>query len=316
MARREPYSMRAMSLASLLKGKGPSGYGYGSTAEVVTQGISLKGKTFLITGSTAGLGAESARVLAQRGARVIATGRSKEKVQSALARMPGVVVPLACELSDPQSVRACAAAVKREGFPLDGIIANAGIMALPRLEQVLGYEKQFFTNHIGHFLLITELLSQLSEKGRVVMLSSGAHLRAPKTGIEFDNLSGERGYSPWLAYGQSKLANLLFAKHLSKRLQGTSQTANAVHPGVIRTNLSRSTPVVRALMGIAEPFVLKSVEEGAATQCYVATRPELDGVSGEYFSDCNVAKPSALAQDPALASRLWDESERIVQKLG
>lgn len=309
--------MPGMSLVSALKGKGPSGYGYGSTAEVVTQGVALKGKHFLVTGSTAGLGTETVRVLAQRGARVFASGRSKEKVSTALGRMPGIVVPLECELSDPQSVRACVAQIKHEGVKLDGIIANAGIMALPKLEQVLGYEKQFFTNHIGHFLLITELLGSLGEKGRVVVVSSSAHRSAPQVGIEFDNLSGERGYDPWKAYGQSKLANLLFAKHLAKRLQGTSQTANALHPGVIKTSLSRSaSPVVRLALGLAEPFALKSVEQGAATQCYVATRPELDGTSGEYFADCNIGKPSALARDSALAARLWEESERIVQQLG
>ena len=309
--------MPGMSFVSLLRGTGPSGYGYGSTAEVVTQGIALKGKNFLVTGSTAGLGIETVRVLAQRGARVFATGRSQEKVHSSLGRMPGVIVPLACELADPRSVHACVAAVKKEGFKLDGIIANAGIMALPRLEQTLGYEKQFFTNHIGHFLLVTELLSELTDKGRVVIVSSSAHQSAPKVGIEFENLSGERGYDAWKAYAQSKLANLLFAKHWAKRLQGTGQTANALHPGVIRTSLSRSmSPVVRLALGAAEPIALKSVEQGAATQCYLATRPELDAISGEYFADCNVAKPSTLAQDSALAARLWDESERIVQQLG
>ena len=309
--------MQGMSLVALFKGKGPSGYGYGSTAEVVTQGIALKGKNFLVTGSTAGLGRETVRVLAQRGARVFASGRSKEKVAGALDRMPGLVVPVACELSDPTSVRACVAHLKQEGVKLDAIIANAGIMALPTLQQASGYELQFFTNHIGHFLLITELLSELTEKGRVVVLSSDAHRAAPRVGIDFNNLSGEHGYAPWAAYGQSKLANLLFVKQLAKRLQGTAQTANAVHPGVIKTSLSRSmSPVVRLALGIAEPLALKSVPEGAATQCYVATRAELDGVTGEYFSDCNVAKPSALACDAALAERLWQESERIVQQLG
>src|SRR6478609_4265724 len=118
-----------MSLVSLLKSNGPSGYGYGTTAEVVTQGISLKGKTFLVTGSTSGIGLETVRVLAQRGARIFATGRSKEKVSSALGRMPGVFVPLECELSEPTSVRACVAAVVQDGAKLDGIIANAGVMA-------------------------------------------------------------------------------------------------------------------------------------------------------------------------------------------
>jgi NAD(P)-dependent dehydrogenase (short-subunit alcohol dehydrogenase family) len=307
-----------MSLVSLFKGNGPSGYGYGTTAEVVTQGVVLKGKNFLVTGSTSGLGIETVRVLAQRGARVFATGRSKDKVVSALGRMPGVIVPLECELSDPKSVRSCVQAVKSEGAKLDGIIANAGIMALPKLELVHGYERQFFTNHIGHFLLVTELLSELSEKGRVVMLSSSAHNMAPKAGIEFDNLAGQRSYGAWSAYGQSKLANLLFAKHLAKRLanEGRAVTANAVHPGVIVSGLQRSMPAFqRVSMALAAPIALKTIAEGAATQVYVATRPELDGVSGQYFADCNIAEPTARGKDAALAERLWQESERIVSQL-
>ncbi len=306
-----------MSLVGLLKGKGPSGYGYSSTAEIVTQGIGLKGKNFLVTGATSGLGMETVRVLAQRGARVFATGRTLEKASAAAHRVPGVIVPLACELADPQSVRGCVAALKKDGVKLNAIIANAGIMALPELKQAFGYELQFFTNHIGHFILITELLSELTDDGRVVVLSSGAHKAAPKVGIEFENLSGERGYKAWPAYGQSKLANLLFSKELAKRLKGTGKTANALHPGVIKTELSRSmSPVVALALSSASPIALKSIAEGAATQCYVATRPELAGVSGEYFSDCNIAQPSKLALDAALATRLWEESERIVAKLG
>jgi WW domain-containing oxidoreductase len=199
---------------------------------------------------------------------------------------------------------------------LDGIIANAGIMALPKLEQAFGIELQFFTNHIGHFLLITSLLDQLAPRARVVILSSSAHRAAPKVGIDFENLSGERGYGAWSAYGQSKLANLLFAKQLAKRLAGTGKTANALHPGVIRTSLQRSMPAfARLVMDVAGPVAFKSVPEGAATQCYVTTRPELEGVSGEYFADCNRAEPSALAQDARLAERLWEESERVVARL-
>jgi NAD(P)-dependent dehydrogenase (short-subunit alcohol dehydrogenase family) len=307
-----------MSLVSLIKGNGPSGYGYGTTAEVVTQGIVLKGKNFLVTGSTSGIGLETVRVLAQRGARVFATGRSKDKVVGAHGRTPGVVVPLECELSDPKSVRACVQAVKSEGAKLDGIIANAGVMALPKLELVHGYERQFFTNHIGHFLLVTGLLDELTDKGRVVMLSSDAHRMAPKAGIEFDNLAGQRSYGAWSAYGQSKLANLLFAKQLAKRLssEGRSVTANAVHPGVIMSGLQRNMPAFqRVSMALAGPIALKSIPEGAATQVYVATRPELDGVSGEYFADCNIAQPNARGRDAALADRLWQESERIAAQL-
>jgi len=186
-----------MSLLAMFMGKGPSGYGYGTTAEVVTQGLALKGRNFLVTGANSGLGLETVRVLAQRGGRVFATGRTKEKATAAAHRVPGVIVPVECELSDPKSVRGCIAFLKQEGVQLDAIIANAGIMALPELKQAFGYELQFFTNHIGHFMLVTGLLEQLTEKGRVVLVSSDAHKRAPKAGIEFDNLSGERHYSPW-----------------------------------------------------------------------------------------------------------------------
>lgn len=308
-----------MSLVSLLKGKGPSGYGYGTTAEVVTEGIALRGKNFLVTGSTSGIGLETVRVLAQRGARVFATGRTRAKVLSALGRMPGVFIPLECELSDPASVRACVSAVSSDGAQLHGIIANAGVMALPTLELVHGYERQFFTNHIGHFLLVTGLLSQLAEGGRVVIVSSGAHTMAPQAGIEFDNLAGHRSYAPWTAYGQAKLANLLFAKQLAKRLkaQGSAVTSNAIHPGVIMSGLQRNMPAIQRFgMAVAAPIGFKTVGEGAATQVYVATRPELAGVSGEYFADCNIAEPSTRGTDAALAERLWAESERIVAQLG
>ncbi len=301
-----------MSIVALLKGKGPSGFGYGSTAADVTDGIDLSGRTILVTGSNSGLGQETLRVLAGRGARVIATARTEEKARAACGDLPGAW-PLACELSEPGSVLACVAAVERDGAMLDAIICNAGIMALPRLERVLGTEKQFFTNHIGHFLLVTRLLPRLAQAGRVVMLSSSAHASAPAEGIQFDNLSGDKGYTPWAAYGQSKLANLLFAKELSRRLDGERQTANAVHPGVIHTNLGRSMAApARMALAIAAPLALKSVAQGAATQCYVAVHPAVAGVSGEYFADCNVAKPTRLAQDAELASRLWEASERIV----
>jgi WW domain-containing oxidoreductase len=306
----------AMSFIELFMSKGPSGFGYGSTAEQVTDGLSLEGKTYLVTGCNSGLGLEALRVLALRGAQVIGTARTVEKAKAACDSVQGKTVPLACELSDPASVRACVAAVKDRGLKLDGLIANAGIMALPKLEQLHGYEAQFFTNHIGHFMLVTGLLGQLTDTGRVVMLSSAAHRQAPKEGIQFDNLSGEKGYTPWRSYGQSKLANLLFAKELARRLAGTRQTANAVHPGVIRTNLSRHmNPAARVVFSMVGPLFLKSVGQGAATEVFVATHPSVAQVSGEYFADCNVAKPRADANDAAMAKKLWDVSENIVAEL-
>jgi WW domain-containing oxidoreductase len=305
-----------MSLVARIKGQGPSGFGYGSTAEQVTHGLDLTGRTFLVTGCNSGLGLETVRVLALRGARVLATARSVDKAREAVSALGPRVQPHACELSDPGSVRACVAAVRSAGDKLDGIVCNAGIMALPRLQQAHGYELQFFTNHIGHFMLVTGLFDALAPHARVVMLSSAAHAMAPKRGVEFDNLSGARRYDPWRAYGQSKLCNLLFAKELAQRWVGTGRTANAVHPGVIFTNLNRNMPrIARAGFRALAPIACKSVPEGAATQCYAATHPKLAQVSGAYFADCNVARSTRLSRDTELAARLWEESERIVAAL-
>jgi len=305
-----------MSLLAMIKPRGPSGFGYGSTAEDVTAGLSLQGKTFLLTGCNSGLGLETLRVLTLRGAHVIGAARNADKAQTACASVKGLTTPVACELAEPAAIRACVAAVKALNVPLDGIICNAGIMALPKLNRAHGYELQFFTNHIGHFILVTGLIDALAPGGRVTVVSSALHESAPKGGVEFDNLSGERGYSAWRAYGQSKMANVLFAKELARRFAGTGRTANALHPGVIfDTNLSRSMNVPRAVMdaaiGVSNLLVLKTIPQGAATHCYVATNPRLAEASGQYFVDCNIAKARADADDPALATKLWDVSETI-----
>ncbi len=301
-----------MALITLFMGKGPSGFGYGSTAEEVTAGLDLSGKTYLVTGCNSGMGFETVRVLSKRGATVIATARTLEKARAATSALSPLIVPVACELSDPASVRACVQTVINSCPPLDGIICNAGIMALPTLQKAHGYELQFFTNHMGHFQLVTGLLGRLTDTARVVMLSSAAHAMAPSCGIDFANLKGEKTYATWPAYGQAKLANLLFAKELARRFAGTRRTANALHPGVINTNLGRSMNVFMRLgLALAEPFFLKSVQQGAATQCYVATNPSLATVSGQYFADCNLARHTRLGADAALARQLWDESEKI-----
>ena len=305
-----------MSLFARLKGVGPNGLGYGSTAEEATAGLDLSGRTYLLTGCRAGLGKETRRVLSLRGGHVIATARSKQQAQAMIAHLSVNATAVECELSEPASVRRCAEAVKTMGVRLDAIICNAGIMALPQLQQRFGYELQFFTNHIGHFILVTELLDCLAEAGRVVMVSSGAHKSAPAEGIQFDNLSGERGYSPWPAYGQSKLCNLLFARQLAKRFSGTQRTANALHPGVILTELTRHmNPVVRLSMAVGGPLILKSIAQGAATQCYLAAHPQVARVTGQYFVDCNPARSSRHGEDDRMAERLWETSEAIVAKL-
>lgn len=307
-----------MSLVALVKRRGPSGFGYGSTAGDVVAGLDLSGKTFLVTGTTSGLGIETARALGGRGARVIAAARSRAAAEDSLAKAGAAGDAVACDLAEPASVRACVEAVKALGRPLDAIVCNAGIMALRTLEVRFGVELQFLTNHVGHFLLVTGLLDALAPNGRVVMVSSAAHHNAPAAGIDFDNLDGARGYRPWAFYGQSKLANLLFAKQLAKRLResGSARTANALHPGVIATKLTRHMPGVAQLAwAAAAPIFLKTAAQGAATQCYVATSPALAALSGEYFADCNTAQPSRQGRDAALGERLWARTEEIVAKL-
>ncbi|RAL20120.1 short-chain dehydrogenase/reductase SDR [Lujinxingia litoralis] len=306
-----------MSLLSAIKGRGPSGYGYGSTAEEVCAGVDLSGKTVLITGCNSGIGKESFRVLAARGAHVIAAARTVEKAQATAEELgfAGQASAVACELSEPASVFECVTQVKGLGRSIDVLMLNAGIMALPTLTLKCGYELQFFTNHIGHFILATGLLDTLSEDARVVVLSSAGHQMTPRGGIDFENLDGSKGYDAWKFYGQSKLANLLFARELARKFEGTKRTANAVHPGVINTNLTRHMhPFLTRVFGLFESITLKSVAQGAATQCYVAVHPDVTQ-SGKYFADCDVAGTSRYGQDMELAARLWDESERIVEGL-
>ena len=304
----------------MISGSGKTGFGAASTAEEVTDGLDLTGHTYLVTGCNSGLGLETIRVLALRGGTIVGLARTEAKAAEALASIPAAEGvrhhAVACELSDPASVHAAVASVQGLGAPLHAIIANAGIMALPELEQSHGYELQFFTNHVGHAILVHGLLEQLASDGRVVMLSSTGHLQAPSEGIQFDNLSGEKAYGAWSAYGQSKLANLLFARELARRLEGTARTANAVHPGVISTNLGRHLPsFMGPLFALAEPLFLKTIPQGAATQVYVAVHPDAASISGEYWYDCNVQQSSAKGRDVALAQRLWAETDRIAAEV-
>lgn len=287
-----------------------------STAEEVTTGLDLTGKTALVTGCNSGIGFETMRVLAMRGAEVIGSARSLDTARDACAKVKGTVRPVACELTDLDSVARCADEVVASAPSLDMLICNAGVMMLPKLEQVRDIEKQFFTNHVGHFLLVNRLLDRVkvAPQGRIVLLSSEGHRFAPKEGIQFDNLSGQKGYGALKAYGQSKLANILMAVGLTERLKGTAVTANAVHPGVIKTNLTRHvSSILMSVLSVVTIGQTKSIPQGAATTCVVATDPALARVSGCYFSDCNPKTPSAHARNAALAERLWTTSEELVK---
>lgn len=291
-----------------------SSYTKKTTTDEVLAGIDLSGKTVLVTGATSGLGLESMRALAARGASVIGTGRTLAKAREACASVGARCTPLECELESLDSVRACADAVRALGVPLDVLMLNAGIMSLPKLEQVRGLEKQFAVNHLGHFLLAHRLVEQVkaAPQGRVVTLSSSAYKWAPPAGIEFDNLSGEREYDGNKAYGIAKTANGLFSIELARRLAGTNATANSVNPGAANTNLMRQLPAwQRNLFTPIAKFLVKSVEAGASTQCYVATAPALARVSGYYFEDCNPVVPAGQMTNAALAQQLWAKSEEL-----
>lgn len=309
-----------MSFISSLKGDGPSGFGYRSTAEAVTEGLDLRGRVILLTGCNSGIGLESFRVFALRGATVLALARTREKARDAAeqavpAGSPGRAEPHACELSDPASVRACVAAIREDGHRIDAMVLNAGIMGPAARDVQRGLEIQFLTNHMGHFLLATGLLDRLTATGRVVSLSSMGHQFTVSEGIALDDLSMERGYNRWRAYGQSKLANLLFAKALAARLPA-SQVALAVHPGVISTNLGRNMGgLLQRGFGLVGPLFGKTHGQGAATQVWAAVHPDAAAHSGAYLDDCNVSTPSKHGRDAALAERLWQVSESLAQTL-
>jgi len=300
-----------MSFVSRLRGKGPSGFGASSTAEEVARGLDLSGKCYLVTGVTSGIGGETLRVLMLQGANVVGTGRTLAAATSACAPLGARARPAVCDLSEPASVHTLAAELLARGQQLDGIVCNAGVMALPKLTIKHGVELQFLTNHLGHFLLVTGILPLLAPGARVVVVSSDAHRAAPRKGIDFDNLDGRKGYQTWGFYGQSKLANLLFAKELARRLDD-GKTSNAVHPGVIITKLQRTLPTfMTAAMSLSQSIFLKTIPEGAATSVFAAVHPSLAAVSGEYLADCNVKAPRRVARDPELAARLWEYSEKF-----
>ncbi|MEM7280032.1 MAG: SDR family oxidoreductase [Pseudomonadota bacterium] len=284
-----------------------SPFGVRSTAEEVTAGIDLRGKTVLVTGCNSGIGYETMRVLALRGAQVFGTALTKKKGREACSSVTGNAEPFVLELSDFDSVVSCADEIIRTGKSIDVLVCNAGVL-LPRRERVKGVEKHFVVNHLGHFLLVNRLMDPLraAEQGRIVVVSSVAHWSTPPEGIQFDNLSFRGEYDPILAYGQSKLANGLFAKELARRLKGTNVTANALHPGVVDTNLFRHSQA-RVTGGRGR----KTVAQGAATSCYLAAHPSLKGVSGHYFENCNPAKPSPLLENKELAAKLWLVSEQL-----
>eukprot|EP00249_Psilotum_nudum_P014268 c24744_g3_i3 orf=318-1268(-) len=303
---------------------GRSAFGSSSTAEDVTDGIDASHVTAIVTGGSGGLGEETVRVLALREAQVVIAARNVttgENVKETILKCNPTarVHVLELDLASMESVRKFVHNFNNLEIPLNILINNAGIMACPFQLSADGIELQFATNHVGHFLLTNLLMDKLKAtvqqtgiEGRIVNVSSYSHNHTYSGGIRFDKLNDAASYSPYLAYGQSKLANILHAKELARRFkeEGVNLTANSVRPGVVRTNITRHTRLLGMVLGFAG-FFLKSIPQGAATQCYLALHPTLKGVNGKYFSHCNEAKTSSFGMDGQLAEKLWECSEKL-----
>jgi NAD(P)-dependent dehydrogenase (short-subunit alcohol dehydrogenase family) len=309
-------------------------FGADTTTEEVLASIDLTGKQALVTGASSGLGEETARALASRGAAVTLAVRNVPKGEEVAARIrqstgnPNIDVG-EVELAVPASVRAFARDWMARHGPLNLLINNAGVMACPLMRTAEGWEMQFATNHLGHFLLTNLLAPALKAgaPGRIVNLSSAGHRFSD---IDFnDPHFNNRAYEKWSSYGQSKTANVLFSVELTRRLAPFGITANAVHPGGIQTELGRhlTQTDIEALMSRVTTaggggFKFKTIPAGAATSVWAATSPELEGKGGLYLEDCHIGElksdPAAssgyfaYATDPDSAARLWALSEETL----
>jgi NAD(P)-dependent dehydrogenase (short-subunit alcohol dehydrogenase family) len=324
-----------------------SGFNKDTTTDEVLANVDLRGRRIVITGTSSGLGLESTRALASKGAAITMLARNVEKNEVAANRVreevPGADLETrAIDLTSLASIRACAESILNDHSEIDVLINNAGVMVCPYSANADGFENQLMSNHIGHFLFSVLLTPALvrGAPARLVELSSGAH---GLSAFDFEDPNFERReYDPWTAYGQSKTANALFALEYDRRLRDRGVSAFSVHPGVIMTELGRHmTPETMQLMqdqararaeAAGEPvsdeppaMTFKSVEAGAATQCWAATAPELEGQGGKYLADCQIGildgdvsetGVAPHAQDADAAARLWTLSESWVgQKL-
>ena len=294
-----------------------SGFSRRSTAGQVTDGLDLSGKTILITGVASGLGRESMRVLAGRGAHIIGLDRTLRGATEACGSIDGQTTAFKCDLADPVSIVACTKVVAKQFKSIDVILINAGVMSPPKTlvhQYSEPLELQFAVNFLGHFVLINRLLALLKKapNARLALVASEGYAAAPKKlGINFDDLANRRKYSGLESYGQSKLAVMLMNMELARRLDGSTVTSNSIHPGVIRTNLAEDTEDfwVKLVSMFAGPWT-RSIAQGAATSCFVATHPSLDGINGQHFADCKSKQPKShpLVADPELAGRLWSKA--------
>ncbi|KAM4572377.1 retinol dehydrogenase 13-like [Odontesthes bonariensis] len=280
----------------------------------------LDGKTILITGANTGIGKETAVDLAKRGARIILACRDMDRANKAaqdVRKRSGNdnVIVKKLDLASLESVRHFAKDILANEQRLDVLINNAGVMSCPQWKTEDGFEMQFGVNHLGHFLLTNCLLDLIkkSAPSRIVNVSSLAHERGQ---IYFDDINQEKDYRPWKSYAQSKLANVLFTRELSKRLQGTGVATYSLHPGIIRTELGRhfwpNIPLWKRVVYTPLSFLIKSPKEGAQTTIYCAVDENLQNESGLYYSDCAPKATAPQALDDEAAKKLWDLSASMV----
>ncbi|XP_027116958.1 short-chain dehydrogenase TIC 32, chloroplastic isoform X2 [Coffea arabica] len=312
----------------LFERKGPSGFTSSSTADEVTLGIDGSGFTAIVTGGSSGIGAETVRVLALRGVSVVMAVRNMtagQEVKDAIVKeIPAAKVDvMELDLSSLASVRKFAAGFTSSGRPLNILINNAGVMGTPFTLSKDNIELHFATNHLGHFLLTNLLLDAMKKtyhetqrEGRIVIVSSDGHRHTYREGVRFDRINDREGYNGFFAYFQSKVANVLHANELARRLKedGVGITANSVHPGVVATSIFRQLGFFEGLLNYVGKYIMKNVQQGASTSCYVALHPQVRGISGEYFKDNSLSKPSSKAMDVDLARRLWDFSMDLVKE--
>jgi retinol dehydrogenase-14 len=278
----------------------------------------IRGKTVLITGATSGIGFAAARDLARRGARVVMVGRdaarTAEAAASVAAEAParGDVSYLLCDFSSFADIRRLAAEFRARHDRLDVLVNNAGGVNKTRRLSKDGIEMTFAVNHLGYFLLTTLLTDLLvkSAPARVVTVASIGHRSGT---LDFDDLGFERGYSIMRAYSRSKLANVLFANELARRLAGTGVTSNSMHPGAVNTRIWSGAPwFAQPVIQLLRAFAFISAEEGGGHIVDLVANPSFDNVTGKYFEEGVMKEPAPLARDEALARRLWDVSASMV----
>jgi len=278
----------------------------------------LSGKNVIVTGGNTGIGKETARVLVLHNASVYLACRDESKGNAAVEEIKKLtskndVQFLQLDLSSLESVRETAKTFNEKNIPLHILINNAGVMACPKMKTKDGFELQIGVNHFGHFLLTNLLIESMKRapSARVVCVSSRAHNRG-KIDLEDPNYE-KREYTKWGAYGQSKLANVLFARELNKRMSGENIKAFSLHPGVIPTELTRHmNSAVRSLFKSVGSLFIKTIPQGAATSVYVATAPEVENSGGAYFADCNVTQSPNSEVNDEMALKLWELSVKTV----